>query len=331
MTTTFVNPTLNPDINLGINRFDETAPIQLSSSPRVDELEIAIAAIYRQVLGNAYVMESERQTTLESRLCNGEISVRQFVRQLAKSELYRSRFMDGCSRNRSIELNFKHLLGRAPENYDETSAHSHILDAGGWDAEIDAYIDSDEYQQAFGENTVPHYRGYKTQVGKNLSGFTHMFKVLRGASSSDKDLASNNCARLNESIASNTPSQIVPLRGVNYGPIAQVEAIASRIAPEYYYHSIPAPTSATSVAPSDSAQDRLIATLKKQLAELSSSASIGLAQLSGDWNTTSGSNTQSGGNSKAAQIKALESQIADARRYAAIGDARLNKWRSRSY
>jgi phycoerythrin-associated linker protein len=36
----------------------------------------------------------------------------------------------------------------------------HYLDHGGFGAEIDTYLDSDEYQTAFGEAIVPDYRGY---------------------------------------------------------------------------------------------------------------------------------------------------------------------------
>jgi hypothetical protein len=93
--------------------------------------ETIIRAVYRQVLGNAHVMESERLTVPESQFKQGRLSVREFVRQVAKSELYRSRFFDNCYRYRAIELNFKHLLGRAPATFDEMREHSAILDQAG--------------------------------------------------------------------------------------------------------------------------------------------------------------------------------------------------------
>lgn len=45
--------------------------------------------------------------------------------------------------------------------------HTKLLDESGFEAEIDSYLDSDEYKAAFGEDTVSFYRGYKTQTGKN--------------------------------------------------------------------------------------------------------------------------------------------------------------------
>jgi Phycobilisome Linker polypeptide len=210
MVSTFVNPVVNPAARLGVAPFDETAPLRLWPNASMADVEITIRAVYRQVLGNAHVMESERLTVAESQLKQGELSVREFVRQVARSEFYRQRFFENCPRNRAIELNFKHLLGRAPESYEEMVAHGQILDQGGHYAEIDSYLDSDEYQTAFGEDIVPYYRGHKTQTGKNMVGFTHMFQLLRGASSSDQDPQSSNRSRLNRSIMGNRSSAIKP-------------------------------------------------------------------------------------------------------------------------
>ena len=55
-------------------------------------LDEVIAASYRQVFGNAHVMDFERCTELEAQLRNGDLDVRNFVRGLAKSSFYKSRF-----------------------------------------------------------------------------------------------------------------------------------------------------------------------------------------------------------------------------------------------
>jgi hypothetical protein len=152
------------------------------------------------------------------------------VRQVARSELYRSRFFDNCPRYRAIELNFKHLLGRAPESYEEMSYHSQILDRDGYSAEIDSYIDSDEYINAFGEDIVPYYRGYKTQTGKNIVGFTYLFQLLRGASSSDKNLVMGNRPRLNRSLITHQPSGVTPPSSVGtYGGLTDVNKLLAEV------------------------------------------------------------------------------------------------------
>jgi phycoerythrin-associated linker protein len=173
-----------PASRLGVSLFDETPPVEWVSGASSEDAETIIKAVYRQVLGNAYVMESERLVVPESQFKRGELSVREFVRAVAKSDLYCSRFFTSCARYRAIELNFRHLLGRPPLDLEEMRGHSTILDTQGFEADIDSYINSDEYQNTFGENFVPYIRGYKTEACQSMVQFTHTFQLVRGASSS---------------------------------------------------------------------------------------------------------------------------------------------------
>jgi len=199
---------------LGVSLFDETPPMEWVIGLSADELESMIRAVYRQVLGNAYVMESERLSVPESRFKNGELSVREFVRAVAKSELYRSRFFNTSTRYRTTELNFRHLLGRAPIDYAEVRSHSDILDAEGFEADIDSFIDSDEYQTTFGENIVPYIRGYKTEAITNLVQFSHTFELVRGAASSSlKGDLSGNRPKLNSLVINSTPTAVISPAG----------------------------------------------------------------------------------------------------------------------
>ena len=199
-----------PASRLGVSLFDETPPIEWVPGRSDEEAESYIRAVYRQVLGNAYVMESERLAVPESQFKRGELSVREFVRAVAKSDLYCSRFFTNCPRYRAIELNFRHLLGRAPLDLEEMRMHSTILDTEGFDAEIDSYLDSDEYQTTFGENIVPYIRGYKTEACDSMVQFTHLFQLVRGASTSSLkgDLAGKS-PRLNSLVIQKTPTPVV--------------------------------------------------------------------------------------------------------------------------
>ncbi|MGK7928429.1 MAG: phycobilisome rod-core linker polypeptide [Spirulina sp.] len=218
-----------PASQLGVALYEDTPPCEWWPGRSNEDAETAIKAVYRQVLGNAYVMESERLVVPESQLKRGEISVREFVRRVAKSELYRSRFFDTCPRYRSVELNFKHLLGRAPDGFEEMKAHSKILDEEGFEADIDSYLDSDEYQETFGEDTVPFYQGYKTQTGKKMVGFTHMFKMLRGASSSDfKGSLAGKSPVLNKLVIQETPVAVIPPSGGTAGWSFQDTPVGAR-------------------------------------------------------------------------------------------------------
>jgi phycoerythrin-associated linker protein len=203
-----------PASRLGVSLFDETPPIEWVPGRSQEEAETIIQAVYRQVLGNAYVMESERLTVPESQFKRGELSVREFVRAVAKSDLYQTRFFTSCARYRAIELNFRHLLGRAPLDLEEMRRHSTILDTEGFGAEIDSYLDSEEYQTTFGENFVPYIRGYKTEACTSMVQFTHTFQLVRGASSSSLkgDLAGK-APKLNALVIQNTATPVVSPAG----------------------------------------------------------------------------------------------------------------------
>jgi phycoerythrin-associated linker protein len=202
--------TFGPASLLGVSLFEETPAIEWVPGNSALDLETIIAAVYRQVLGNAYVMDSERPLVLESQFKRAELSVREFVRALAKSDLYRSRFFSSCPRYRAIELNFRHLLGRPPLDLEEMRLHSTILDTQGFEAEIDAYVDSDEYQATFGENVVPYIRGYKTEACQSMVQFTHTFQLVRGASSSSlKGNLAGKSPRLNSLVIQSIPTAVI--------------------------------------------------------------------------------------------------------------------------
>jgi phycoerythrin-associated linker protein len=199
-----------PASRLGVSLFDETPPVEWVPGRSQEEVETLIQAVYRQVLGNAYVMESERLTVPESQFKRGELSVREFVRAVAKSDLYQSRFFNSCPRYRAIELNFRHLLGRPPLDLEEMRMHSTILDTQGFGADIDSYLDSDEYQTTFGENFVPYIRGYKTEACTSMVQFTHTFQLVRGASSSSlKGDLSGKTPKLNALVIRQTPMPVI--------------------------------------------------------------------------------------------------------------------------
>ena len=203
---------------LGVERFvqESEAPLELIPGDDDAKKEQIITAVYKQVLGTAYVMESERQLVAESQFKLGEISVREFVRRIAKSELYKARFFDACPRYRYIELAFRHLLGRAPVDFQEMRNHAERLDAKGYDADIDSFLDSDDYQNTFGEWTAPYQRGWKTESCGTMQEFTWSFQLLRGNSSSSLkgDLAGIS-SKLGGAAYQNRPMSVVPPSSAN--------------------------------------------------------------------------------------------------------------------
>ena len=183
---------------------NSSAPLELRTGATEDEVQAVITAVYRQVLGNPHLMASERLTEAESKLRNGDITVRGFVSAVGKSDLYRKLFFESASQYRFVEVNCKHFLGRAPLDQAELSEHVQRYSAEGYSADIDSYVDSDEYQAKFGENTVPFATGTSTQAGSPNVNFNRSFALMRGDATSD----ASNSASLISDIAGNKSSTI---------------------------------------------------------------------------------------------------------------------------
>jgi phycocyanin-associated rod linker protein len=202
---------------LGTAAFSDQAPLELRQNFEEDDLQAVIRAVYRQVLGNDYILANERLTSAESLLRNGYITVRDFVRAVGQSELYKQKFFYNCFQTRVIELNFKHFLGRAPYDESEVIYHLDLYQNKGFQAEINSYIDSEEYIENFGDNIVPYYRSFTVQKGHQTVGFTRMFRLYRGYANSDRAQLEKNTTRLAVELGSKSVSPIVGPSGSNAG------------------------------------------------------------------------------------------------------------------
>ncbi|MGB0562067.1 MAG: phycobilisome rod-core linker polypeptide [Spirulinaceae cyanobacterium] len=120
------------------------------------DLDNLIEAAYRQIFFHAF--KSDREPVLETQLRNGQISVRQFVRGLLLSETYTRSFYNLNSNYRCVEQTVQRVLGREVYGKDEKIAWSIVIATKGMQGFADALLDSDEYLDAFGENTVPYQR-----------------------------------------------------------------------------------------------------------------------------------------------------------------------------
>jgi phycocyanin-associated rod linker protein len=82
-----------------------------------------------------------------------------------------------------------------------------LSNAEGYEAEINSYIDSVEYQKIFGESIVPYYRGFAAQRNQKTVGFNRMFQLYRGFASSDRS-PNQTQARLTWEVGRNMASPI---------------------------------------------------------------------------------------------------------------------------
>ena len=193
---------------LGIERYTQPAQENWTNSSENDRAAL-IRAAYQQVFGYQYILSSDRLEGPESLFRRGYLSTREFVRQLAKSGLYRKRFFENSNPYRFIELNHKHLLGRAPQNKAEMLHHFTILQEQGFDAEIDSYIDSAEYQERFGEEVVPYLHGWNYSAGQEGRQFSWLMQLARGAAASVKGDTAGRQFRLGKALHQNRAVPVV--------------------------------------------------------------------------------------------------------------------------
>nr|YP_009296385.1 phycobilisome core-membrane linker protein [Thorea hispida]AOM65320.1 phycobilisome core-membrane linker protein [Thorea hispida]ARX95880.1 phycobillisome linker protein [Thorea hispida] len=95
---------------------------------------------------------------LESQVKNGQLSIKEFVRCLGKSSIYRKQFFEPFVNSRALELAFKHFLGRGLSSLTEFQKFFAILSSRGLGGLVDTLINSQEYADYFNEETVPYER-----------------------------------------------------------------------------------------------------------------------------------------------------------------------------
>ncbi|AUS99127.1 photosystem I reaction center subunit X [Nostoc sp. CENA543] len=128
----------------------------LSATEKNEVVKAAYRQIFERDITRAYSLSI---SDLESKVKNGDISMKEFVRRLAKSPLYQKQFYQPFINSRVIELAFRHILGRGPSSREEVQTYFSIISNGGLPALVDALVDSQEYSDYFGEETVPYLRG----------------------------------------------------------------------------------------------------------------------------------------------------------------------------
>jgi phycocyanin-associated rod linker protein len=160
-------------------------------------------------------MKSERLTSAESLLRQGNLTVRDFVRAVALSELYKKKFFLTNNNQRFVELNFKHLLGRPPHDEQELAFHTRLVEDKGYDAEINSYFESEEYENKFGDNIVPYYVGFQVLTGSRTVGFSRMFQLYRGYANNDRGQVGSKNGHIFKEVARNQASSIPLTAGIS--------------------------------------------------------------------------------------------------------------------
>ncbi|MEL4897522.1 phycobilisome rod-core linker polypeptide [Crocosphaera sp. Alani8] len=120
------------------------------------DMDVLIEAAYRQIFFHAF--KSDRERFLESQLRNGQITVREFIRGLLLSDTFVTSFYEKNSNYRYVEQCVQRVLGRDVYSEDEKIAWSIVVGTKGYGGFIDDLLNSDEYLENFGDDTVPYQR-----------------------------------------------------------------------------------------------------------------------------------------------------------------------------
>ncbi|GJQ10605.1 hypothetical protein GpartN1_g2396.t1 [Galdieria partita] len=168
-----------------------------------DETRNIMEMAYQRIFGNNYIFEAEKGElkTIDSAFQNGRYRVKDYVRALSKSDVFKNKFFYNRPVYNSIELCFRMLLGRPCDSYAELKGKTRIYDSHGFDALIDSFLDDGEYDEAFGYDTVPYNRPYTLGTRNSTAQFAQLLRMSSRAA--DADYKSNERKAFTSSIQTN--------------------------------------------------------------------------------------------------------------------------------
>nr|QCI07160.1 gbilisome rod-core linker polypeptide [Hypnea pannosa] len=126
--------------------------------PTAYEMDEIIWAAYRQIFSEHQILSSNAEPFLESQLRFNQIKVKDFIKGLLLSESFRDLNYNFNNNYRFVEMCIQRVLGRDIYNKREKLAFSIIIASEGLETFIDTLLNSDEYTENFGDNTVPYQR-----------------------------------------------------------------------------------------------------------------------------------------------------------------------------
>jgi phycobilisome core-membrane linker protein len=152
-------------------------PVQLPRDPNETQVQEAIEATYRQLLGRV-PFAAERLGDSESQFRNGQLTVAEFVGVVAGSDLFQQR-LNRMAPLRAANAAYLALLGRAAQPL-EASRFLAARTSSGQLGAVDQVLNSEEYARRFGQDTVPYLQGMATLDGLPLSSVNRTAALYAG-------------------------------------------------------------------------------------------------------------------------------------------------------
>jgi phycobilisome rod-core linker protein len=122
------------------------------------DMDALIKAAYRQIYNEQQMLNHHRQGALESQLRSGQITVKEFIQGLVTSDSFRRLTYDSNNNYRFVEICVQRVLGRGVYSDREKLAWSIVLATKGLQGFANDLLNSNEYEDAFGNDIVPYQR-----------------------------------------------------------------------------------------------------------------------------------------------------------------------------
>nr|QOS04654.1 phycobilisome rod-core linker polypeptide [Sarcopeltis skottsbergii] len=126
--------------------------------PTAYEMDEIIWGGYRQIFSEHQILSSTNEPFLESQLRFNQVTVKDFIKGLLLSQAFRNLNYDVNNNYRFVEMCIQRVLGRDIYNEREKLAFSVLIGSKGLEFFVDILLNSDEYIENFGDNTVPYQR-----------------------------------------------------------------------------------------------------------------------------------------------------------------------------
>ena len=152
--------TQNPRVNgFETNPGEEQPKVYTTDNlPTAYEMDEIIWACYRQIFSEHQILRISKDPFLESQLRFNQIKVKDFITALLLSDSFRYLNYDQNNNYRIVEMCIQRVLGRDVYNEREKLAYAVIVADKGFKFFVKILINSQEYEDNFGETTVPYQR-----------------------------------------------------------------------------------------------------------------------------------------------------------------------------
>ncbi|MEL6385216.1 MAG: phycobilisome rod-core linker polypeptide [Cyanobacteria bacterium J06626_18] len=122
------------------------------------DAEAIIQAAYRQIFNEQQMLASNRILWLESQFKMGQITVKELIRALLVSRVFRERNHEVNNNYRFVRMCVQRVSGRNVYSDREVLSWSIVLATKGLQGFVDDLLNTEEYLDNSGDNTVPYQR-----------------------------------------------------------------------------------------------------------------------------------------------------------------------------